>query len=52
MRTNPARLENYAVNAVEQNAHFGWLLVLFVPALVVLLRRSSTAVAAALVGLF
>jgi hypothetical protein len=51
LRTNPPPLENYAVNAVEQNAHFGWLLVLLVPALVVLLRRSSTAVAAALVGL-
>jgi hypothetical protein len=38
------------VNAVEQNVHFGWLLVLLVPVLVVLLRRSATAVAAVLVG--
>jgi hypothetical protein len=50
LRTNPRPLENYALNAVEQNAHFGWLLVLLVPALVVLLRRSGTAVAAVLVG--
>jgi hypothetical protein len=50
LRTDPAPLENYALNAVEQNAHFGWLLVLLVPALVVLLRRSASAVAAVLVG--
>jgi hypothetical protein len=50
LRTDPQPMENYAINAVEQNAHFGWPLVVVIPFLVVFLRRSATAVAAVLVG--
>lgn len=51
LRTNPDPLENRALNAVEQNAHLGWSLVLLIPLLLVLLRSSVPARAAAAVGL-
>ncbi|MGY1620435.1 hypothetical protein ACI797_27155 [Geodermatophilus sp. SYSU D00691] len=42
--------ENYALNPNEQNAHFGWGLVLLAPVLLVWLRRSAVVLAAGVVG--
>jgi hypothetical protein len=43
-------LENRALNVAEQNAHFGWGLLILAGVLVVWLRRSAVIVAAVVVG--
>lgn len=43
-------LENWALNVSEQNAHFGWGMLILAPVLAVWLHRSAVVVAAVVVG--